>query len=74
MIAGLPLAVFAGLGTAFHWGLWNKDDDLPSALIGHAGQGTQPVYRSGRLEPPRDDHATRTHHLANGKMKHDRNI
>lgn len=30
----LPLVVFAGLGMAFYWGLGNKDDDLPSALIG----------------------------------------
>lgn len=30
----LPAAVFGGLAVAFYWGLWNKDDRLPSALIG----------------------------------------
>lgn len=34
LIAALPLTVFAGLGMAFYWELWNKDSDLPSALIG----------------------------------------
>ncbi|MFC4670759.1 DsbE family thiol:disulfide interchange protein [Seohaeicola nanhaiensis] len=30
----LPLAIFAGIGAAFYWGLFNNDDRLPSALIG----------------------------------------
>ncbi|EAQ24916.1 DsbE family thiol:disulfide interchange protein [Roseovarius sp. 217] len=30
----LPVAIFIGLGTAFSWGLWNKDDRPPSTLIG----------------------------------------
>jgi len=30
----LPVAVFAALAVALYWGLWNKDDRLPSALIG----------------------------------------
>ena len=30
----LPVAVFAALGAALYWGLWNKDDRLPSTLIG----------------------------------------
>nr|WP_204354544.1 DsbE family thiol:disulfide interchange protein [Paracoccus saliphilus] len=30
----LPAAVFAGLAAAFFWGLFNKDDHLPSALVG----------------------------------------
>ncbi|MGR3461508.1 MAG: DsbE family thiol:disulfide interchange protein [Roseovarius sp.] len=30
----LPVAIFAGLGAAFYWGLWNNDDRLPSTLIG----------------------------------------
>lgn len=30
----LPLAIFAGLSAAFFWGLFNKDDRLPSTLIG----------------------------------------
>lgn len=30
----LPVALFAGLGAALYWGLWNKDDRLPSTLIG----------------------------------------
>jgi len=30
----LPVAIFAGLGAAFYWGLWNTDDRLPSTLIG----------------------------------------
>lgn len=30
----LPAAVFAALAVALYWGLWNKDDRLPSTLIG----------------------------------------
>jgi cytochrome c biogenesis protein CcmG/thiol:disulfide interchange protein DsbE len=30
----LPVAVFAALAAALYWGLWNKDDRLPSVLIG----------------------------------------
>lgn len=30
----LPVAVFAALAVALYWGLWNKDDRLPSTLIG----------------------------------------
>jgi len=30
----LPVAIFAGLGAVFYWGLWNTDDRLPSTLIG----------------------------------------
>nr|WP_240611585.1 DsbE family thiol:disulfide interchange protein [Roseovarius nitratireducens] len=30
----LPVTIFAGLGAAFYWGLWNTDDRLPSTLIG----------------------------------------
>lgn len=30
----LPAAVFLLLGAMFFWGLWNKDDRLPSTLIG----------------------------------------
>jgi cytochrome c biogenesis protein CcmG/thiol:disulfide interchange protein DsbE len=33
-LALLPLIVFAGLGAAFYWGLFNNDDRLPSTLIG----------------------------------------
>jgi cytochrome c biogenesis protein CcmG/thiol:disulfide interchange protein DsbE len=33
-LALLPLAIFAALGAAFYWGLWNKDDRLPSTLTG----------------------------------------
>ena len=34
LLVFLPLAVFAGLGAAFYWGLWNDDDRLPSPLVG----------------------------------------
>jgi len=34
LIALLPLAVAAVLGAAFYRGLWNRDDRLPSTLIG----------------------------------------
>lgn len=34
LLAVLPVMIFAGLGAAFYWGLWNKDDRLPSTLIG----------------------------------------
>lgn len=30
----LPAAVFAAFAVALYWGLWNKDDRLPSTLIG----------------------------------------
>lgn len=30
----LPVAVFAALAVALLWGLWNKDERLPSTLIG----------------------------------------
>ena len=30
----LPAALFAALAVALYWGLWNRDDRLPSALIG----------------------------------------
>ena len=30
----LPIVIFAGLGAFFFWGLFNKDDRLPSTLIG----------------------------------------
>lgn len=30
----LPVTVFAGLVAAFFWGLFSKNDDLPSALVG----------------------------------------
>ncbi|WP_417728460.1 DsbE family thiol:disulfide interchange protein [Roseovarius sp.] len=33
-LALLPVIVFAGLGAAFYWGLFNNDDRLPSTLIG----------------------------------------
>lgn len=33
-MALLPVAVFAVIGGAFYWGLFNNDDRLPSALIG----------------------------------------
>ncbi|PWE29855.1 DsbE family thiol:disulfide interchange protein [Maritimibacter sp. 55A14] len=33
-LAVLPLMIFAGLGAAFYWGLFNNDDRLPSTLIG----------------------------------------
>ncbi|SFJ28993.1 DsbE family thiol:disulfide interchange protein [Albimonas pacifica] len=36
LLVFLPLAVFAGLGAAFYWGLWNNDDRLPSPLVGKA--------------------------------------
>lgn len=36
LLAMLPLAIAALLGGAFYWGLWNKDDSLPSTLIGRA--------------------------------------
>jgi cytochrome c biogenesis protein CcmG/thiol:disulfide interchange protein DsbE len=34
LLAMLPLAIATLLGGAFYWGLWNKDDRLPSTLIG----------------------------------------
>jgi cytochrome c biogenesis protein CcmG/thiol:disulfide interchange protein DsbE len=34
LIAFVPVAIAAALGAAFFWGLWNKDDRLPSTLIG----------------------------------------
>jgi len=34
LLAILPLAIVALLGVAFYWMLWNKDDRLPSTLIG----------------------------------------
>lgn len=33
----LPLTLFAGLAVAFFWSLFNKADDLPSALVGRQG-------------------------------------
>jgi cytochrome c biogenesis protein CcmG/thiol:disulfide interchange protein DsbE len=33
-LAVLPVVIFAGLGAAFFWGLFNNDDRLPSTLIG----------------------------------------
>lgn len=35
-LALLPLMIFAGLGAVFYWGLWNRDDRLPSTLIGRS--------------------------------------
>lgn len=34
LLALLPVAVFATVGAAFFWGLFNSDDTLPSTLIG----------------------------------------
>jgi len=34
LLALIPVAVFAMLGAAFYWGLWNSDGRLPSPLIG----------------------------------------
>lgn len=34
VLALLPVLIFAALGTAFYWRLWNGDDRLPSTLIG----------------------------------------
>lgn len=34
LILFLPAAIFGVLAVALYWGLWNKDDRLPSALIG----------------------------------------
>ena len=34
LLAMIPLASATLLGGAFYWGLWNKDDRLPSTLIG----------------------------------------
>lgn len=36
LIAMAPLGIAALLGAAFYWGLWNKDDRLPSTLIGRS--------------------------------------
>jgi len=36
LIAMIPLGIAALLGAAFYWGLWNKDDRLPSTLIGRS--------------------------------------
>jgi len=36
LIAMVPLGIAALLGAAFYWGLWNKDDRLPSTLIGRS--------------------------------------
>ena len=36
LIAMIPIAIAALLGAAFYWGLWNKDDRLPSTLIGRS--------------------------------------
>lgn len=33
-LAVLPVVIFAGLGAALFWGLFNNDDRLPSTLIG----------------------------------------
>lgn len=33
-LALVPVVIFAGLGAAFYWGLFNGDDRLPSTLIG----------------------------------------
>jgi len=33
-ISLMPLSIFAVLAAAFYWGLWNKEDRLPSTLIG----------------------------------------
>jgi cytochrome c biogenesis protein CcmG/thiol:disulfide interchange protein DsbE len=32
-LALVPVVIFAGLGAAFYWGLFNGDDRLPSTLI-----------------------------------------
>ena len=37
----LPLTLFAGLAVAFFWSLFNKADDLPSALVGRQGPGSR---------------------------------
>lgn len=34
LLAMIPIVIAALLGVAFYWGLWNKDDRLPSTLIG----------------------------------------
>ncbi|MGK8236771.1 DsbE family thiol:disulfide interchange protein [Roseovarius sp. MS2] len=34
LIGLAPVSIFAALAAAFYWGLWNKDDRLPSTLIG----------------------------------------
>ncbi len=34
LVALIPVAAFGLIGMAFYWGLWNKDDRLPSTLIG----------------------------------------
>lgn len=34
LMAVVPVAIAAALGAAFYWGLWNKDDRLPSTMIG----------------------------------------
>ena len=33
-LAVVPVLVFAAIGGAFYWGLFNNDDQLPSTLIG----------------------------------------
>lgn len=33
-LAIAPVVVFAAVGAAFYWGLFNRDDTLPSTLIG----------------------------------------
>ena len=36
ILALVPVAIFALVGGAFYWGLFNNDDRLPSTLIGKA--------------------------------------
>jgi len=36
VLALLPVAIFAAVGAAFYWGLFNNDGNLPSPLIGKA--------------------------------------
>tara|TARA_R110000868_G_scaffold197663_2_gene443890 strand:+ start:10118 stop:10651 length:534 start_codon:yes stop_codon:yes gene_type:complete len=36
LLAIIPLAIAALLFAALYWGLWNKDDRLPSTLIGRS--------------------------------------
>ncbi len=36
LLAMIPVAIVALIFVALYWGLWNKDDRLPSALIGRS--------------------------------------
>ena len=50
LLAMIPIVIAALLGVAFYWGLWNKDDRLPSTLIGRPA----PVFALPPIEGRND--------------------